>query len=389
MKKQIFILTITLFCNSINAQQLFFIRGAIDNATYFNAPPSVQLLSYEKDSLITVNDYTDLLYSKHQQLKSIIHYPELNIVYFRADLRFFFLKTDNDIRTLTEIVPNCPANYDSSNPFELKAIRGYLTYDCFNPDATNNKDVFLYTKVNLTTNEHTAIDAYDYGYIYLTGTSSQNIILYPNDKKIYIPIIADTINRPTLSVELPTEFLVEKKKRTILRINDEFQTLITVGSSKPNKEDDYGLYDGILYNKKNNHWSEIHLKGNAPKIEAFEDWITGYVRDVNVNANRVSPGKEDRDKAELSYCFDDWAFNNGVYVPGFLFLFNTSTGNYIEWETGQGDSEILLIHDNIVYYRVFDEIYKSSIIEGEKLAQPQLLIKDNQIVPFIHWAFLR
>jgi hypothetical protein len=56
---------------------------------------------------------------------------------------------------------------------------------------------------------------------------------------------------------------------------------------------------------------------------------------------------------------------------------------------GQGDSEILLVQDETVYYRVFDAIYKAAIIDGKSLGEPELLVKDGQIVPQIHWAFLK
>ena len=90
----------------------------------------------------------------------------------------------------------------------------------------------------------------------------------------------------------------------------------------------------------------------------------------------------------MEYSFDDWSSNYGIYRPGILYLFNTYTEKYIEWHTGgQGDSEILLVQDETVYYRVFDKIYKANIVDGERLGQPELLVKDSQVVPYIHWAF--
>jgi hypothetical protein len=57
----------------------------------------------------------------------------------------------------------------------------------------------------------------------------------------------------------------------------------------------------------------------------------------------------------------------------------------ITWQTGQGDSEILLVRGNSVIYRVNDILY-SARIEGTTLGSPQLLAQD-EAVPDMHWAF--
>ncbi len=59
----------------------------------------------------------------------------------------------------------------------------------------------------------------------------------------------------------------------------------------------------------------------------------------------------------------------------------------IKWNTGHGDSEVLLVQDDIVYYRVNDKIFKAPIIKGETLGEAKLLIQDER-VPDIHWAFI-
>ena len=71
-----------------------------------------------------------------------------------------------------------------------------------------------------------------------------------------------------------------------------------------------------------------------------------------------------------------------------MYLDNIHSKEYIEWNTGQGDSEILLVQNRMVYYRINDKIYKASIIGEDKLGKPDLLIQDER-VPDIHWAFLR
>jgi hypothetical protein len=69
-------------------------------------------------------------------------------------------------------------------------------------------------------------------------------------------------------------------------------------------------------------------------------------------------------------------------------LFNVHTKDYIEWDTRQGDSEVLLVQDDFVYYRVNTKILKSAIIDNMQLSEPELLIDDERVRD-IHWAYLK
>jgi hypothetical protein len=168
--------------------------------------------------------------------------------------------------------------------------------------------------------------------------------------------------------------------------------LVSTKNADPAKDEEYGRFYAALYNKDKDTWSDIELKGNAPSIMTYGSWLAGFVQDeynqdTRYVPHKVSPGKEIRDSIFMENSFDEQAESH-FYRPGILYLFNTDTGKYIEWNTHQGDSDILLLQDETVYYRVFDAIYKMSIINGESLGKPELLAKDNQIVPQIHWAFV-
>jgi hypothetical protein len=80
------------------------------------------------------------------------------------------------------------------------------------------------------------------------------------------------------------------------------------------------------------------------------------------------------------------SFANSVLVyPGRLHIFDSGTGNVFTITTNQGDSEILLIDNYIVYYRVSDRLYRASI-SSNTLGQGRLLAKDEAIRD-AHWAF--
>ena len=158
-----------------------------------------------------------------------------------------------------------------------------------------------------------------------------------------------------------------------------------------------------ILNKNKNQWNKFQIKENIPQVRNFGNWLAGEVVSSNlkvikdkqgkiqdrITINRISPGFEKRRKENVKSGapFDDRTYFLKLYYPGILYILNLSTNKYIEWETGQGDSEILLVQDEVVYYRINDEIYKAQILNGEKLGKPELLIKDER-VPDIHWAFI-
>jgi hypothetical protein len=133
----------------------------------------------------------------------------------------------------------------------------------------------------------------------------------------------------------------------------------------------------------------IRKNNKAFRNIAIDKWIVGAQISSKSNTDKISisPGYAIR-KELLSqeYYFDIKNNIYSMYYPGILYIINTETKEYLEWETGQGDSEILFIEENFVYYRVFDKIYKRSI-EGNILGTPVLLAKDSNTIPFIHYMW--
>jgi hypothetical protein len=82
--------------------------------------------------------------------------------------------------------------------------------------------------------------------------------------------------------------------------------------------------------------------------------------------------------------FDDES-ERGYQYPGVLFLINLDTSMRYQWETGQGDSEILLVEEGTVFYRVNDELFSATLSEGG-VRDAKLLAKDD-VIRDAHWAF--
>lgn len=79
-------------------------------------------------------------------------------------------------------------------------------------------------------------------------------------------------------------------------------------------------------------------------------------------------------------------FENSIYVfPGRLHIFDSETGKIFTITTSQGDSEILLIDNGTVYYRVGDALFMAPIT-GDGLGKARMLVKDEAI-RHAHWAF--
>jgi hypothetical protein len=125
----------------------------------------------------------------------------------------------------------------------------------------------------------------------------------------------------------------------------------------------------------------------------IDSWIMGAASCEALG--RESPGAAERQRYFQHYqqnpryqgrlATDDVLRANNTYLPGVLFLINVSTGRYLELRTDQGDSEILLVHDGTVYYRVNDTIL-SAPLQGDSVGKSKLLVQDRAI-PDVHWAF--
>ena len=411
MKATILSIILILSGLSLHADgQLYFIRAQITNRYGFrdNYRPPVQIITYNptSDTLLQVqNDYTELLNSREglNELSSIVYYPRFRTFSFSTGYlgKIYLLRT-NQPDTIVELIPKCPDGYEVSTD-ELRVINDHWAYMCVNSDVPK-ADYLRFKGLDQSLTNYFDLKATDYKDLYLTGVTGQRVELRPNDGCMYIPIATEIENRPPFSVTLPEKYWIDKKTYTHIRVNDEFKALVVLKEVHPTADQDYGSFHAALYSKDKDVWRDIELKGNWPRVMTYGQWLAGLVQDSNDSEtkfyiNKIGPGQAERDSVYmrfimqltinyegLTYDFDAGIY--GFYHPGILFLYNTETDKYIEWETQQGDSEILLVEDETVYYRVFNAIYKAPIVNGEELGTPELLVRDDEVVPFIHWAFM-
>jgi len=74
------------------------------------------------------------------------------------------------------------------------------------------------------------------------------------------------------------------------------------------------------------------------------------------------------------------------FFPGRLHLYVIETEKMFTIDTKQGDSEIVLVEDDIVYYRVNDRLYSAPVTETG-IGKPTQLAKD-EIIRDVHYAFM-
>jgi len=403
---KIVLLTVSVLWGTVlSAQQLYFLmadRGIYD---YIEAYPPVQSIAYtpDRDTILYVyRDYTKdlphLPYRSYVNITAVEFYPKYDVFVlkpFGADFQTYVIYANNP-DTIIRMPVRCSQNYSISPFLSMNIVNNHWAYSCTNADF-DGTDYARFRGIDLSLSNHFDLSASNFANLHLTGVVGQAVYLIPNDGRMYLPIVSGIENRPPFSVELPQKYWVNRKLRTAIWVNDDHKTLVGIKRINPAQGEDYGRFYAALYNKGKDTWSDIVLKGNAPTIMAYGRYLAGVVQDKSFRedamtgierylVSKISPGKVARDSVYMEYSFDEQA-ENDFYRPGILYLFNTENLKYIEWETGQGDSEILLVHDETVYYRVFNAIYKAPIVNGERLDKAELLVRDNTMVPWIHWAF--
>jgi hypothetical protein len=282
-------------------------------------------------------------------------------------------------------------------------------YDCFSCRHSDTRERRFFG-INIYTGQTREILPKDFAHALVSGTPGGALeawdvqLLYsnPNDGQLVIPKTPKIQDRPLYPLVIPNSFQPGKTALVGVHVNNSYFTAVNMNIEDSNKES-IGMNHFIVFNKQTQAWHKWEVEGSRTTVRGFDKWIAGNVAALNVilvfdeqdrlkekiPLSRVSPGKDKRRKkgTDTGTPFDLRAEFFDSYYPGVLFLHDITSGVTIKWSTNQGDSEILLVENNEVYYRVNDEIYKAPILNGKKLGKAELLIK-NEMVPDIHWAFI-
>ena len=143
-----------------------------------------------------------------------------------------------------------------------------------------------------------------------------------------------------------------------------------------------------VWNFQSTKWSAFTIPGGWPSTKMMGSWIAGEA--ICKSCKRVSPGANERTaltgKPGRIEREGEFNGNGGSYYPGILYLINLDNGKQYEIRTEQGDSEILLVQDKTVYYRVNEDLFRAPIeYEGVGAA---VKIASGVEIRESHWAFL-
>jgi|GEM_PF-2271297 len=257
----------------------------------------------------------------------------------------------------------------------------------------------------------------DYNYAYIqgcVGSPIENIeFLYlynepANNNALHISKGYGLKVGPYLDLQPPKELYNAYPPELKVMVVNDMHSMIIECDGSPAKYEGIGFLNFVIYDKKSKEWYKYTLKGNITSVRSYENgWVGGTImewdnsNEKNSNSSiehrfkRIPPGYEERDPILYDWptgiwgdCFDERAINLNTFYPGLLYLFNVHTKDYIEWDTKQGDSEVLLLVDNIVYYRVNTKILKSTIVNNKELGQPEILLDDVRARD-IHWMYIK
>jgi len=158
-----------------------------------------------------------------------------------------------------------------------------------------------------------------------------------------------------------------------------------------------------VLSKGSNEWRRVPLPFLRSRVRAFGPWLAaiqavlpsgGPHGSVVVTARTAaggpesSPGGAKRQTEELGgkMTVDDLFRQQLDVFPGELLIYNSVSGAMFRISTGEGDSEVLLATDKLVYYRVNDQLFRADLDAGG-LGKP-LMIASGEMIVQAHWAFL-
>ncbi len=386
----------------------------------------VHLLKLKKDTLqkisdLAIGDEFVFKIAKYDNFKKAIVYKS-GLLNYKKSIIIIDYSNKLKIDTFEHTFPS-EAFFDFTF-YAIDAGKPYIVIKYY-PNFNDKRDSVYYYGINLNTRKDTLFDNNiikylhsegEQGIVMVEGTSEYSEIMkirtsISNNKLIKQIIYPRCNTKDTCMILLPNFEQLSKNFEYVLTPDklDQFMvypifeqsTICLYTSSHWDGTMLKGLHNYQIYDKHDNLWKNKVFKGLFESgIHQYGDWLSGYVaysyqRGFQQKMKKYGsiPGVKYRQKASIyGSTFDERAKEYQLYPEGILYLYNLKTLKYIEWEAlengeRQGNSEILLVQDEIVYYRINDMIYKAPILNGEALGTPVLLVKDPRI-PDIHWAFI-
>ncbi|TVR86939.1 MAG: hypothetical protein EA411_09085 [Saprospirales bacterium] len=230
-----------------------------------------------------------------------------------------------------------------------------------------------------------------------------------------VHIYYDRIINPPYMFSFPCDLQEPNGDIFFRLVNDQY--LITRSSSNFGYFDAFNDTAGIganlmLFDYNNGLIDSFSLEGGLGTRLSYlhNDWVygsIGYRRPPRSEGGHYHPDYYSPSPGERVYDYnifslDSRNFDHGkygipfewreydqrLYFHGELYSLHLPTMEQTYWETGQGDSEILLLNDVEVIYREHHKIFRAPMVDHKPMIEErELLVMDSLVVPHIHWAF--
>jgi hypothetical protein len=144
----------------------------------------------------------------------------------------------------------------------------------------------------------------------------------------------------------------------------------------------------LVLRKSDNTWHKA--PGFGPSfVRGFGSFVAIAETQPKTAQNPISAGAGEwrRSEAASGPSIEARLSNLPYVLPGRLDLFDVATERTYSIPTSQGDSEVLLVDSNTVYYRVSNRLYSAAVNPGG--IGPAQLLSTSESVRDVHWAFVK
>jgi hypothetical protein len=146
----------------------------------------------------------------------------------------------------------------------------------------------------------------------------------------------------------------------------------------------------LILRKSDGTWHRMPDFGESTDdLRAFGDFIASAAAIPKGPTARESTGRPEWRKEivatgpPISGLFAE----SYAVFPGCLYLYNVATDRVYSIATNQGDSEVLLVENGVVYYRASGRLYSAAVTETG--LGPSRRLATSDVIRNAHWAFLK
>ena len=146
----------------------------------------------------------------------------------------------------------------------------------------------------------------------------------------------------------------------------------------------------LIFRKSDRTWHRLPNMGETTvSTRVFGDFIAVTAEKPKGATARESAGRKEwrTEIAETGPGMSSLFHDSDSVFPGRLYLYDASTERVYILATNQGDSEVLLVENGVVYYRASDRLYSATLTD--KGLAPSSLLATSETIRDAHWAFIK